>query len=82
MVWYLVGINIITFMIYGIDKYNAIHKKYRVSEYSLFSLSFFGGAIGAILGMRCFHHKTRKLLFWIVNILSLIGWIYILIKVV
>ena len=82
MIWYLVGINIITFMIYGIDKYNAIHKKYRISEYSLFSLSFFGGAIGAILGMRCFHHKTRKLLFWIVNILSLIGWIYILIKVV
>ena len=82
MVWYLVGINFITFMIYGIDKHNAIHKKYRVSEYSLFSLSFFGGSIGAILGMRCFHHKTRKLLFWIVNILSLIGWIYILIKVV
>ncbi len=80
MVWYLVGINLITFIIYGLDKYAAIHKKYRVSEYSLYSLALFGGGIGAIIGMRTFHHKTRKLIFWIVNFLSLIGWIYVLIK--
>ena len=80
MVWYLVSINFITFVIYGIDKYKACHNKYRISEYSLFVLSIFGGFLGALIGMRCFHHKTRKILFWIVNILSLILWVFILIE--
>lgn len=78
MIWYLLGINIITFVVYGIDKYNAIKKKYRVSEYNLFIFAFFGGAIGALVGMRVFHHKTRKLLFWILNILFLVGWVLVL----
>ena len=51
MIWYLVGINIISFIIYGIDKHNAVKNKYRVSEYSLFCLSIFGGSIGSLLGM-------------------------------
>lgn len=82
MVWYLIGINLVTFIIYGLDKYSAVHKKYRVSEKSLFLLSILGGPVGAILGMKCFHHKTRKLLFWIINILSLIGWTYLLIRII
>ena len=81
MVWYLIGINIITFIMYGIDKYNAVHKKYRISEYSLFILSFLGGSLGAIVGMRVFHHKTRKILFWILNIIFLIGWSYLSISI-
>ncbi len=80
MIWYFVGINILAFIVYGIDKYNAVHKHYRVSEYSLFILSIFGGSIGSLLGMRVFHHKTRKILFWIINIISLIIWIWILIE--
>ena len=80
MVWYLIGINILTFVIYGIDKYNAIHKKYRVSEYNLFVFSFFGGAIGALVGMRVFHHKTKKILFWILNIVFLGFWIFFLLN--
>ena len=80
MVYYLVGINILAFLIYGIDKYNAVHKIYRVSEYSLFILSIFGGAIGSLLGMRVFHHKTRKILFWIINIVSLIVWCLIILE--
>lgn len=80
MVWYLIVINIIAFFIYGIDKYLAIKKAYRVSEYSLFILSIFGAPLGSILGMKVFHHKTRKPLFWIVNVVSLIIWIWILIE--
>ena len=80
MVYYLVIINILAFFIYGIDKYKAVHKHFRISEYSLFILSFIGGSIGSILGMRVFHHKTRKLLFWIINIVSLIVWIIIIIE--
>ncbi len=78
MIWYLVGINVLAFCIYGIDKYLAVKNKYRVSEYSLFILAIFGGAIGSLLGMKTFHHKTKKILFWVVNIFSLIVWILII----
>ena len=77
MIFYLVGINILTFLVYGLDKYLAIKKSYRISGYSLFILSFFGGSLGAILGMKIFHHKTKKISFWILNILFLIIWIII-----
>ena len=80
MVWYLIGINIFSFLIYGIDKYNAVHKRYRVSEYGLFILAVFGGALGSILGMLLFHHKTRKLIFWIINVLLLTVWVLIIIE--
>ena len=80
MVYYLVGINILAFFIYGLDKYNAVHKLYRVSEYSLFVLSIIGGPIGSLIGMRVFHHKTRKIIFWIVNILSIIVWCLIILE--
>ena len=79
MIWYLIGINILAFLVYGLDKYLAVKNKYRISEYSLFILSVFGGAIGAILGMKVFHHKTRKLSFWIINIILLIIWVIIVI---
>ena len=81
MVYYLVGINILAFFIYGIDKYLAVKKKYRISEYSLFILSIFGGSVGSLLGMRVFHHKTRKIIFWIVNIISFVIWILIIFNV-
>ena len=78
MIWYLVGINILAFLIYGLDKYLAVKNKYRVSEHSLFILSIFGGSFGSLLGMKVFHHKTKKKLFWIINILLLIIWVVIL----
>lgn len=77
MIYYLIGINILTFLLYGLDKYLAKNKRYRISEYSLLVVSFFGGSIGAILGMKVFRHKTKKISFWILNIIFLIAWIYI-----
>ena len=78
MIYYLIGINILSFIVYGLDKYLAIKKAYRVSEYNLFILSIFGGPIGSIIGMKVFHHKTKKLSFWILNIISIIIWFIIL----
>ena len=78
MVWYLIGINILSFIMYGLDKSLARRKMYRISEYSLLALSFFGGSIGSLLGMKVFHHKTKKILFWILNILFTIMWIIFL----
>ena len=80
MIEYLVIINIISFILYGIDKYLAIKQKYRISEISLYIASIIGGCFMGIIGMKVFHHKTRKISFWIVNIISMILWIYIIIE--
>ncbi len=76
--YYLIGINVISFIMYGIDKYKAKKKKRRVSERTLFILSFLGGVVGSILGMFVFNHKLRKKYFYICNVLALILWIYII----
>lgn len=59
----LIIINVITFCIYGIDKRKAIQKQWRIPEKTLLGLALIGGSIGAIVGMRSFHHKTKKPLF-------------------
>lgn len=59
---YIIVINIITFIIYGIDKYQAIKQKERISEFSLLLLSSIS-SYGAALGMVIFHHKTKKIKF-------------------
>ncbi|MBE6600135.1 MAG: DUF1294 domain-containing protein [Ruminococcaceae bacterium] len=68
---YLVVVNLITFFLYGIDKSKAKHRKWRIKESVLLGFGFFGGAIGALLGMVVFRHKTKHWYFWIVNFLGL-----------
>lgn len=77
---YLIIINIITFLIYGIDKYKSIKNKYRISEATLIILAILGGAFGAFFGMITFHHKTKKKKFIIIPVIMLI-WVYILTKI-
>lgn len=60
---YLIGINLITFLIWGIDKWKAKHGKWRIPESTLLLLAALGGSLGASVGMILFHHKTRKSLF-------------------
>ena len=50
--------NLLTFVTYGIDKYKARHKKWRIPEATLLLLAALGGSIGALLAMRVFRHKT------------------------
>ena len=57
---YLLAINIAAFSIYGADKRKARSGRWRVPEKTLFLLALLGGSAGAWLGMKCFHHKTRK----------------------
>ena len=76
--FYLIIFNIITFVIYGIDKLLAILKKNRISETTLFLCSFIGGGLGAILGMFLFRHKTRKIKFYICNIFMISVWSYVI----
>ena len=54
----LIVINVLTFFIYGIDKWKARRNKWRISEAALLWLTVAGGSIGALLGMKVWHHKT------------------------
>ena len=60
---YLIIINIITFITYGIDTAKARKGAWRITEKTLIGLAVAGGSIGAMAGMSFFHHKTRKPLF-------------------
>lgn len=80
MTYYLLIINIITFIMYGIDKYRSIKHKYRISENTLIILAILGGAVGAFFGMIMFHHKTQKKRFIVLIPIILLLWVYILIS--
>ncbi|MGN0160022.1 MAG: DUF1294 domain-containing protein [Lachnospiraceae bacterium] len=60
IVIYLICINAATFLIYGIDKYKAVKNRWRISETTLIIAALIGGSVGALAGMKVFHHKTRK----------------------
>ena len=57
---YLICINMITIAVYGIDKRNAVHGKWRIRVSTLLTLAAVGGSAGALLAMHLFQHKTRK----------------------
>lgn len=57
----------ITFFLYGIDKRRARSGRRRIPERTLFLFAFLGGAAGALVGMRLFHHKTKHTYFYFFN---------------
>ncbi len=56
---YLVIVNMAAFLMMGLDKHKAKKKQWRISEKALFLFPLLGGALGGIIGMRVFHHKTK-----------------------
>ena len=68
LLYYYLFINILSFIILGIDKYLAIKHKWRISEKTLLFSFILGGLIGGGLGMVIWHHKTKKWYFklWLV----------------
>ncbi len=82
LVW-LAVINLVTFAVYGIDKAKAKRGAWRVPEKTLFLLPLLGGSLGALLGMRVFHHKTKHWYFvWGIPLillaqLALAVWLYV-----
>ena len=59
LLYYLIVINIVTFLVYGIDKWKAKQGSWRISEATLLMLAVIGGSIGALLGMKVWRHKTQ-----------------------
>ena len=79
---YLIGINILTFLIFGADKWKAKRDKWRIPEDTLIWLAIVGGSVGALLGMYLFRHKTKHRKFQIgipVILLVQVGLLYFLI---
>ena len=58
IIYILICINVVTFLVYGIDKWKAKQGSWRISEASLLLLAVIGGSIGALLGMQVWLHKT------------------------
>ena len=63
IVYYIIGINIIGFLIMWWDKRQAKLGNWRTPEKTLFTITLLGGGIGTITGMYTFRHKTKKLRF-------------------
>ena len=57
---YLLGINLLAFLAFGRDKSLARQGRFRIPEARLLLYAVLGGSAGAWLGMRRFHHKTKK----------------------
>ena len=70
----LLFVNIVSFIFYGYDKRQAVREGYRIPEKTLLFWAIIGGAFGAFLGMRIFHHKTRKSKFYITVPVLVILW--------
>lgn len=62
---YWAGVNLVCFLLFGIDKRKAIAGSRRIPERTLLLWAAIGGGLGGWLGMEVFRHKTRKLKFTI-----------------
>ena len=56
---YLAAINIVAFFLYGIDKWKSRRDQWRITEAKLIHMALLGGSLGALLGMKVWHHKTQ-----------------------
>ncbi len=62
---YILAVSLLTWILFGLDKWKAIHGKWRIRESTLLGLSLIGGAAGGLAGMYLFRHKIRKMHFQI-----------------
>lgn len=72
MYYILIIWNLFVFAFYGVDKQKARGNKHRIKESTLILFAFLMGALGAIIGMKIFRHKTRKTKFKFLVPLALI----------
>ena len=69
---FLALMSLVAFIMYGVDKSKAKRGAWRISEAALLGVGFCGGAIGALLAMNTFRHKTKHWYFWAVNVAGLV----------
>ena len=72
---YLLLINILGFVLYGIDKAKSKRKgNRRIPEQTLLWMARLGGGLGCWLGMMLFRHKTKHTRFMILVPLWTVLW--------
>ena len=79
---YLAVVNILTIIVFGVDKMNAKSNRQRVRIVTLLGLAFIGGSVGALIGMYGFHHKTKKAYFTVgvplILLMQVVGLFYVM----
>ena len=55
----LIALNLVAFILYGVDKWKAKKGAWRIPEATLLLMAALGGSLGALLGMELFRHKTK-----------------------
>ncbi len=60
LIYYLLAVNVLTFIVFGVDKWKAQRGRWRVPEATLMGLAALGGSVGAWMAMQLFRHKTQK----------------------
>ena len=77
----LAAMNLLAFILYGVDKLKAKKGAWRIPEATLLLVAALGGSLGALLGMELFRHKTKhwqfKILVPLFLILHIVLGIYI-----
>jgi Predicted membrane protein len=58
LIAYILIVNVLTFILFAIDKWKAKHGKWRIPEATLLIMAAIGGSLGTLFGMKLFHHKT------------------------
>jgi len=68
----LAALSLVAFMLYFADKQKAKRGRWRIPEKVLLGIGFIGGAVGALVAMQLFRHKTKHYYFYLINILGLV----------
>ncbi|MBN2869388.1 MAG: DUF1294 domain-containing protein [Campylobacterales bacterium] len=82
LVFLFVLLNLVTFAVFGYDKFLARTNRPRISEKTLLGLVLLGGSAGAVFAQKIFRHKSRKYrhLFWIILVVQFVTfealWFY------
>lgn len=63
LLYFLSLVNVVTFVVYGVDKLKARKSWWRIPESTLLLLALLGGSVGAWCGMKVWHHKTLHMKF-------------------
>ena len=71
---YLILINLLGFVLYGVDKAKSKGKSRRIPERTLLWVARLGGGLGCWLGMMLFRHKTKHTRFMILVPLWTVLW--------
>ena len=76
--YYLVVINIVSFLVFGLDKYLAKKNKKRISEFNLHLFEILGGILSILLAFHIFKHKRNKVKYYSISYTILVIWIFLL----